>query len=49
MELSHKLRVLCHIAEAFNAENITWAVGASLLMFLKGITNDYSDDIKWKK
>lgn len=43
MDVSHKLQVLCRIAEAFNTENITWAVGASLLMFLKGITSDFHD------
>lgn len=35
-DLKHKLSVLAIIAKKFNEEKIIWAVGASLLLYLKG-------------
>lgn len=42
-DLEHKLDVLTTIAEYFNNEQITWAVGASLLLYLKGKTDVFQD------
>lgn len=41
--LTHKLRVLSTVAACFNREHITWAVGASLLLYLKGKTDTFHD------
>lgn len=38
-----KLAVLSKIADRLNAAGITWAVGASLLLYLKGIATDFND------
>lgn len=38
-----KLSVLSRVAEKLNHENITWAVGASLLLYLKGIVHEFAD------
>lgn len=43
MEISHKLEVLSRIAERLNAEHLTWAVGASLLLYLKRIADSFHD------
>lgn len=43
MELNHKLEVLKRIAGALNKENVTWAVGASLLLYFKGVVNEFHD------
>lgn len=42
-ETSKKFIVLSRIAEELNRRNITWAIGASLLLYLKGIASDFSD------
>lgn len=42
-EINKKIDVLCKIAHYLNNEKITWAVGASLLLYLKGIVNDFQD------
>lgn len=42
-EIEHKLDVLAKIAEHFNTEKITWAVGASLLLYIKGKTKEFHD------
>ena len=42
-ELAHKLDVLCQIAAALNGRQITWAVGASVLLYFKGIVEDFHD------
>ena len=42
-EIDRKMNVLCKIAHALNKENVTWVVGASLLLYLKGIVNDFHD------
>lgn len=38
-----KLNILSKIAEVLNENNITWAVGASLLLYFKGITHEFHD------
>ena len=38
-----KLDVLCAIGKLFNRENITWAIGASLLLYFEGITDVFND------
>ena len=42
-ELHHKLDVLAEVAQRFNSADITWAVGASLLLFLHGKTDFFHD------
>ena len=41
--IQHKLDVLSKIGNLFNNENITWAVGASLLLYFEGITDSFND------
>ena len=41
--IEEKLKVLSKIAESFNKANIHWAVGGSLLLYLKGITDRFND------
>ena len=43
MSLNEKLTVLSKIANIFNNNNVTWAVGASLLLYFKGILNNFRD------
>lgn len=43
MDIEHKLNVLSRIAEKFNEAGITWAVGASLLLYFKGISDNFND------
>lgn len=43
MNIQHKLTVLRKVAERLNEANITWAVGASLLLYFKGITDRFND------
>lgn len=38
-----KLAVLAKIAQRLNALGITWAVGASLMLYLKGIAPSFND------
>ena len=38
-----KLKVLARIARALNEAGIVWAVGASLLLYLKGKTDSFHD------
>lgn len=42
-ELQNKLRVLSKIAKKLNENNITWAIGGSLLLYFKGIVNEFHD------
>ena len=42
-DTEQKLEVLASVARRFNEENITWAVGASLLLYLKGKTEIFHD------
>ena len=41
--MEHKLNVLCHIAEQLNRRKVTWAVGASAMLYLNGITDGFND------
>ncbi|MBQ9357216.1 MAG: hypothetical protein IJT98_08020 [Prevotella sp.] len=41
--MRHKLAVLANIANALNQADITWAVGGSLLLFLKGKVESFHD------
>lgn len=41
--IREKLSVLSSIARAFNQASITWAVGASTLLYLHGIVPDFHD------
>ena len=43
MEIKHKLDVLSRIAEKLNADGIGWAIGGSLLLYLKGIAAHFDD------
>lgn len=38
-----KLALLSQIAREFNHENLTWAVGASILLYFKGISSAFHD------
>lgn len=42
-EINDKLEVLTKIAKLFNEEKITWAVGASLLLYFKGKADHFND------
>lgn len=43
METRAKLAVLKRVAEALNGGGVTWAVGASLLLYFAGIAEDFRD------
>lgn len=43
VDLDHKLEILSTVAEHFHREEVTWAVGASLLLYLKGKTDLFHD------
>lgn len=43
MTTADKLSVLKSISRKFNAEGITWALGASMLLYFKGIAPDFND------
>ncbi|MDD2971235.1 MAG: hypothetical protein PHE02_03790 [Lachnospiraceae bacterium] len=42
-ELDKKLTVLSDIAHVLNEKNIIWAIGGSLLLYLKGKTDSFHD------
>lgn len=42
-KIEHKLNILKQIANLFNKENITWNLGASSMLYLRGIVDDFSD------
>lgn len=42
-EIQKKLHVLVKIAQCFCEEGVRWCVGASLLLYLKGIVDDFHD------
>ncbi len=42
-EIERKLQVLAKIAQRLNTEKITWCVGASLLLYFKGIVDEFND------
>ncbi len=43
MSLQNKLDVLCHMAHTLNEKNITWNLGSSGMLFLRGIVKDFND------
>lgn len=43
ISIDTKLKVLSRMGKRFNEENITWAVGASLLLYLQGIAENFHD------
>ena len=38
-----KIELLKKIAGKFNEANVTWALGASMLLYFKGITSEFHD------
>lgn len=42
-ELNKKIKLLKEIAQQFNTAYITWALGASMLLYFKGITSTFND------
>lgn len=42
-ELNKKVELLKEIAQRLNTANITWALGASMLLYFKGITSTFHD------
>ena len=42
-ELNKKIKILKEIAQRFNTAYITWALGASMLLYFKGITSTFND------
>ena len=42
-ELNKKIKLLKEIAQRFNTAYITWALGASMLLYFKGITSMFND------
>ncbi len=43
MDVKYKLAVLSKIATVFNENNVLWAVGASTLLYIKGIVDNFND------
>ncbi len=43
MKKEKKFEVLAKIAVEFNKNNIVWAVGASMLLYFKGIIKEFND------
>lgn len=41
--MQHKFMILSRIAHVFNENGIRWAVGASLMLCLRGIVKDFND------
>jgi hypothetical protein len=41
--LQTKLNLLSQIAKELNNRNVTWAIGASMLLYFKGITSEFHD------
>ena len=41
--VKEKLELLEKIAYHFNKENVEWALGASMLLYFKGITTEFHD------
>ena len=42
-DIEKKLQVLTDIAHGFNQDKVLWAVGASLLLYFKGISDTFHD------
>lgn len=43
MDINEKLRVLAKVAAELNRTGVTYAVGASLLLYLSGLADDFTD------
>ena len=43
MTIQHKLNVLHKLAAEFNRHNLVWAMGASILLYLKGYVDNFND------
>lgn len=43
MTIQHKLVILSQIAKKLNECHVTWAVGGSLLLYFKGIVDEFHD------
>ena len=43
MIIQHKLEILSQIAKKLNEGHVTWAVGGSLLLYFKGIVDEFHD------
>lgn len=43
MKTERKLALLKRIAHSFNQAGITWALGASMMLYFKGIARDFHD------
>ena len=43
MSIKEKLNALCKIAQTFNREKITWNLGSSGMLFLRGIVHQFND------
>jgi hypothetical protein len=41
--IKNKLTILSQIAKELNDKNVTWAIGASVLLYFKGIVTDFND------
>ena len=41
--IDHKINVLSKIAKQLNDLNILWCVGASVMLYLRGIVDDFND------
>lgn len=41
--INEKIEVLRKIAHQFNEEEVIWALGASMLLYFKGITSEFHD------
>ena len=42
-ETEEKIKLLKRIAHQFNKFNVTWALGASMMLYLKGIAREFHD------
>ena len=42
-EIQKKIELLQKIAHRFNEANIEWALGASMLLYFKGIISEFHD------
>ena len=42
-EIQKKIELLQKIAHRFNEANIEWALGASMLLYFKGVTSELHD------
>lgn len=41
--IKHKIEVLLNVSRCFEKENITWALGASSMLYLRGIVYTFND------